>query len=76
MSPEETECCRKKIDLDIFYEDDEVLVINKAAGMVVHGKWKLYSVLSLNGIAWYLQQKDPSITESTLPRYGLVHPDR
>jgi 23S rRNA pseudouridine1911/1915/1917 synthase len=36
MSPEETEVLPEKIDLDIFYEDDDVIVINKAAGMVVH----------------------------------------
>ena len=36
MSPEETEVLPEKIDLDIFYEDDDVMVINKAAGMVVH----------------------------------------
>ena len=43
MSPEETEVLPEKIDLDIFYEDDDVIVINKAAGMVVHpGKRELY----------------------------------
>ena len=36
MSPEETEVLPEKIDLDIFYEDDDVIVINKTAGMVVH----------------------------------------
>jgi len=73
MSPEETEVLPEKIDLDIFYEDDDVIVINKAAGMVVHPGSGNYTGTLLNGIAWYLQQKDPSITESTLPRYGLVH---
>ena len=73
MSPEETEVLPEKIDLDIFYEDDDVIVINKAAGMVVHPGSGNYNGTLLNGIAWYLQQKDPSITESTLPRYGLVH---
>ena len=71
MSPEETEVLPEKIDLDIFYEDDDVIVINKAAGMVVHPGSGNYNGTLLNGIAWYLQQKDPSITESTLPRYGL-----
>jgi 23S rRNA pseudouridine1911/1915/1917 synthase len=73
MSPEETDVLPEKIDLDIFYEDDDVIVINKAAGMVVHPGSGNYTGTLLNGIAWYLQQKDPSITESTLPRYGLVH---
>ena len=73
MSPEDTEVVPEKIDLDIFYEDDDVIVINKAAGMVVHPGSGNYNGTLLNGIAWYLQQKDPNITESTLPRYGLVH---
>jgi 23S rRNA pseudouridine1911/1915/1917 synthase len=73
MSPEETDVLPEKIDLDIFYEDDDVIVINKAAGMVVHPGSGNYTGTLLNGIAWYLQQKDPSITDSTLPRYGLVH---
>ena len=62
-SPEETEVLPEKIDLDIFYEDDDVIVINKAAGMVVHPGSGNYTGTLLNGIAWYLQQKDPSITE-------------
>ena len=73
MSPEETDVLPEKIDLDIFYEDDDVIIINKAAGMVVHPGSGNYTGTLLNGIAWYLQQKDPSITDSTLPRYGLVH---
>ena len=73
VSPEETEVLPEKIDFDIFYEDDDVIVINKSAGMVVHPGSGNYTGTLLNGIAWYLQQKDPSITESTLPRYGLVH---
>lgn len=73
MSPEDTDVVPEKIDLDIFYEDDDVIVINKAAGMVVHPGSGNYNGTLLNGIAWYLQQKDPFITESTLPRYGLVH---
>src|SRR5687767_4041036 len=73
MSPEETEVVPEKIDLDIVYEDSDLMVINKPAGMVVHPGSGNYTGTLLNGIAWYLQQKDPSITDSTLPRYGLVH---
>ena len=58
MSPEDTEVVPEKIDLDIFYEDDDVIVINKAAGMVVHPGSGNYNGTLLNGIAWYLQQKD------------------
>jgi 23S rRNA pseudouridine1911/1915/1917 synthase len=73
MSPEETEVLPEKIDLDIIYEDDDLMVINKAAGMVVHPGSGNYTGTLLNGIAWYMQQNNPTITEATLPRYGMVH---
>ena len=73
MSPEETEVVPEKIDLNIFYEDEDVMVINKPAGLVVHPGSGNYSGTLLNGVAWYIQQKDPSINEAILPRYGLVH---
>ena len=73
MSPEQTDVVPEKIDLHIIYEDDDVMVINKAAGMVVHPGSGNYTGTLLNGVAWYMQQTNPSINESTLPRYGLVH---
>lgn len=73
MSPEDTEVVPEKIALDIIYEDADVMVLNKAAGMVVHPGSGNYSGTLLNGVAWYMQQTNPSINESILPRYGLVH---
>lgn len=73
MSPEETEVAPEKINLDIIYEDDDVMVLNKPAGLVVHPGSGNYSGTLLNGVAWYMQQKDPAINETVLPRYGLVH---
>lgn len=73
MSPEQTEIVPEKIDLNIIYEDDDVMVINKPAGLVVHPGSGNYSGTLLNGVAWYMQQKDPAINEAVLPRYGLVH---
>jgi len=73
ISPEETEVVPEKIDLNIIYEDDDVIVINKPAGLVVHPGSGNYSGTLLNGVAWYMQQNNPSINESVLPRYGLVH---
>ncbi|MBS1917216.1 MAG: RluA family pseudouridine synthase [Bacteroidetes bacterium] len=63
----------EKMPLDIFYEDDEVLIINKPAGLVVHPASGNYSGTLINGVAYYLQQKNNSISEDTLPRFGLVH---
>ena len=73
LSPESTDVVPEKIDLNIVFEDDDVMVINKPAGMVVHPGSGNYSGTLLNGVAWYLQQKNPSISEDTLPRFGLVH---
>lgn len=73
MSPEETEVVPEKMDLNIFYEDEDVMIINKPAGLVVHPGSGNYSGTLLNGVAWYMQQTNPSIDESVLPRYGLVH---
>ncbi len=73
MSPEETDIIPEKIDLQIVYEDESLMVINKPAGMVVHPGSGNYSGTLLNGVAFYLQQKLPDITEAVLPRFGLVH---
>jgi 23S rRNA pseudouridine1911/1915/1917 synthase len=73
MSPESTVVVPEKMDLNIVFEDDDLMVINKPAGMVVHPGSGNYSGTLLNGVAYYLQQKNPDISESTLPRFGLVH---
>src|SRR5687768_1203640 len=71
--PESTEVVPEKMDLNIVYEDESILVINKPAGMVVHPGSGNYSGTLLNGVAWYLQQQNPSVSEDILPRFGLVH---
>ena len=73
MSPEETDVFPEKITLNIVYEDDDVMVLNKPAGMVVHPGSGNYRGTLLNGVAWYLQQQNPTVSEETLPRFGLVH---
>ncbi len=73
LSPESTEVVPENIPLNIAFEDDDILLINKPAGMVVHPGSGNYNGTLLNGVAYYLQQKNPSISEETLPRFGLVH---
>jgi 23S rRNA pseudouridine1911/1915/1917 synthase len=63
----------EKMPLNIFYEDDEVLIINKPPGLVVHPASGNYSGTLINGVAWYLHEKNQAISEETLPRFGLVH---
>ncbi len=59
--------------LNIVYEDDDIMVINKPAGMVVHPGCGNYRGTLVNGVAYYLKEKNPELSESELPRFGLVH---
>jgi 23S rRNA pseudouridine1911/1915/1917 synthase len=61
------------IPLNIVYEDDEVLIINKPVGLVVHPASGNHTGTLVNGIAWYLLQQNSHINPVDLPRYGLVH---
>lgn len=73
LSPESTVIVPENIPLNIAYEDDDILLINKPAGLVVHPGSGNYNGTLLNGVAYYLQQNNPDISEETLPRFGLVH---
>ncbi|HVX25343.1 MAG TPA: RluA family pseudouridine synthase [Parafilimonas sp.] len=73
INPEYTEVKPENIPLNIVYEDDEVMVINKSPNMVVHPGVGNYTGTLLNGIAYHLLKQNPDITEEELPRYGLVH---
>lgn len=73
ISPEQTEVVPENIDLNIVYEDAQLMVVYKPPGMVVHPGSGNYSGTLLNGVAWYLQQQNPSVSEESLPRFGMVH---
>jgi len=61
------------IPLNIVYEDDEVVIINKPVGLVVHPASGNYRGTLVNGVAWHLLQQNQNLTTAELPRYGLVH---
>lgn len=71
--PESTEIVPEQMPLNIMFEDDDIIIINKAAGMVVHPGSGNPNGTLLNGMAWYLLQQNPDIQESELPRFGMVH---
>lgn len=71
--PETYEIVPENIPLNIVYEDDHVLVINKPAGMVVHPGSGNFNGTLINGVAWHLKQQKPDLDESKLPRFGMVH---
>ncbi len=73
LSPESTEVIPQSMALNIVFEDNDLIIINKTAGLVVHPGSGNHSGTLLNGIAYYLQQKNPAISDETLPRFGLVH---
>ena len=71
-APDENEILPENIPLNIFYEDEHIIIVNKAAGMVVHPGSGNYDGTLLNGIAWHLQQ-NTAVDIEALPRFGLVH---
>ena len=73
QSPENGEIIPEPIPLNIVYEDDAVMVINKPANIVVHPGVGNYAGTLLNGIAYHLLEQNPTLSEDELPRYGLVH---
>lgn len=71
--PDQSDVVPEEMPLNIVFEDEHLMIINKPAGMVVHPGSGNYSGTLLNGVAWYLQQQNPGLTEESLPRFGLVH---
>lgn len=72
-SPEGTDIVPENIPLNIVYEDDSLLIINKPAGMVVHPGSGNPSGTLVNAVAWHLKQHNPNLDENELNRFGLVH---
>ncbi len=61
----------EEIPLDIVYEDDQLMVINKKPGMVVHPGCGNYTGTMVNAIAWHLKGNIEFAEDD--PRPGLVH---
>jgi len=57
----------EQLDLDIVYEDEHLMVVNKAVGMVVHPAAGNWSGTLMNGLLGY------HAAAATLPRAGIVH---
>ena len=73
FAPETFDVKPEPMGLSIVYEDDQLMVVDKPAGMVVHPGHGNYTGTLVNGIAWHLRQERPQLSEDELPRYGLVH---
>ena len=69
--PMTLEITPQEMSLEIVYEDDWLLVVNKPAGLVVHPGHGNWDGTLLNGLAWYLRN-DPDFDVND-PAIGLVH---
>ena len=67
--PVENELIAEEIPLDIIYEDDAVIVLNKPAGMVVHPGHGNHSGTLVNGLMFHIENLPTNSNE----RPGLVH---
>ena len=58
----ETRCSRKilpvNLPLDIVFEDEDIIVVNKPAGMPIHPSLKHYTNSMANALAWYYQEQE------------------
>ena len=69
--PHDTSIKPEDIPLNIVYEDDEIMVVNKEAGMVVHPGAGNFTGTLVNAMAWHM--KDVPEYDPNSPEVGLVH---
>jgi len=69
--PCETEILPQNIPIYIVYEDDDILIVNKPAGMVVHPAKGNYTETLVNALLWHF--KDLPLFKTGQIRPGLVH---
>lgn len=67
----DTSIVAEDIPLNVVYEDSELMVINKEAGMVVHPGAGNFTGTLVNAIAWHL--RDLQSYDPNDPEVGLVH---
>jgi len=69
--PREIELIPQNIPVKIVYEDDDIIVVDKEAGMVVHPAYGNYSGTLVNALLYHLQQHSKQKDEEAKPY--LVH---
>ncbi len=69
--PRDTEVIPEDIPLNIIYEDDHLLVVNKEAGMVVHPAYNNWSGTLVNALTYHFNNLPTMVNNEGRP--GLVH---
>ena len=69
--PREIELIPQDIPINIVYEDEDVLVVNKKPGMVVHPAYGNYTGTLVNALMWHF--RDLPLFSTGESRPGLVH---
>ena len=69
--PREIELIPENIPINIIYEDDDVLVVNKKPGMVVHPAYGNYTGTLVNALMYHF--RDLPLFSTGELRPGLVH---
>ena len=69
--PEKLEIVPEDIPIDIVYEDDDIIVVNKPQGMVVHPAAGNYTGTLVNALMYHCGDKLSSI--NGVERPGIVH---
>ncbi len=69
--PRDTDIKAENIPLDIVYEDEDLMVINKPAGMVVHPAYQNWTGTLVNGLIYHFRNLPTSKPDEFRP--GLVH---
>lgn len=69
--PEELEILPEDIPLDILYEDEDILIVNKPKGMVVHPAAGHYSHTLVNAVLFHCKDQLSGINGVLRP--GIVH---
>ncbi|MCD4735863.1 MAG: RluA family pseudouridine synthase [Bacteroidales bacterium] len=72
IPPRDHKLIPEKIDINILYEDKDIIIVDKPAGVVVHPAYGNYKGTLLNGLLYHFQNSDNyKDTETPVPK--LVH---
>lgn len=74
--PPSSEIPAEEMPLDILFEDDDLIVVNKQAGLIVHPARSHKSGTLINGLAWHFRNRSGGALSSVgkdIARPGVVH---